>query len=168
MNNKASKATDPCDLERQILDCTIAKNEAEWWANRRIITLEEEAKKTEQFITANDIYIGKLNARLKLLEENALADAITIDTLKEELRGIGEALDDPRVDLIITMIDKIKELQELQCDDKPVAWLHAIRSDSDVITDAVKHLWGQVRQAVGREAQYTIPLYRRKERKKHD
>lgn len=91
-----------------------------------------------------------------------------IDILKKELRDINKALDDPRVDVTITMVDKIKELQELECDDNPVAWLHAIRSDSDVITDAVKHLWGQVRQAVGKESQYTIPLYRRKERKKHD
>lgn len=91
MNFKASKATDPCDLEKRILDPNIAKNEAEWWARERILDLEE---------------------RLKLLEENAISDDITIDTLKEELRNIGEALDDPRVDLTITMVQKIKELQE--------------------------------------------------------
>ena len=91
MSFKASKATDPCELERQILDPTIAKNEAEWWARKRILDLEE---------------------RLKLLEENAISDDNTIDTLKEELRNIGEALDDPRVDLTITMVQKIKELQE--------------------------------------------------------
>lgn len=91
MSFKASKATDPCELERQILDPNIAKNEAEWWARKRILDLEE---------------------RLKLLEENAISDDITIDTLKEELRNIGEALDDPRVDLTITMVQKIKELQE--------------------------------------------------------
>ena len=45
--------------------------------------------------------------------------------------------------------------QELE----PVAWLHSVRQDSDVITHQVKHLWGRVKQAVGREAQYTIPLY---------
>jgi len=91
MSFKASKATDPCELERRILDPNIAKNEAEWWARERILDLEE---------------------RLKLLEENAISDDITIDTLKEELRNIGEALDDPRVDLTITMVQKIKELQE--------------------------------------------------------
>ncbi len=41
---------------------------------------------------------------------------------------------------------------------EPVAWLHSQRFESDVITDKVKHVWGGV--AVGREAQYTIPLYR--------
>ncbi len=44
-----------------------------------------------------------------------------------------------------------------QPEQKPVAWLHCIRRDSDVITDAVKHVWGGV--ATGKEAQYTIPLY---------
>ena len=48
------------------------------------------------------------------------------------------------------------------CDALPVAWLHSQRFESDVITDKVKHLWGRVKQALGREAQYTIPLYARR------
>ena len=40
----------------------------------------------------------------------------------------------------------------------PVAWLHRQRTDSDVITTAVKHVWGNV--AVGSLAAYDIPLYR--------
>jgi len=40
---------------------------------------------------------------------------------------------------------------------EPVAWMHATRSDSDVITDKVKHVWGKV--AVGSMAAYSIPLY---------
>jgi DNA gyrase/topoisomerase IV subunit A len=111
MNEKASKATDPCDLERQILDPNIAKNEAEWWAGRRIQELEEEAKRTEQFIIANDIYISELRARLKLLEACIAADDTLISILKNELKDISEALNDPRVDVTITMVDKIKELQ---------------------------------------------------------
>ena len=39
-----------------------------------------------------------------------------------------------------------------------VAWLHRQRTDSDVITTAVKHVWGNV--AVGSLAAYDIPLYR--------
>jgi hypothetical protein len=42
---------------------------------------------------------------------------------------------------------------------EPVAWIHNQRQDSDVITAKVKHVWGGV--AVGKEAQYTIPLYRK-------
>lgn len=40
---------------------------------------------------------------------------------------------------------------------EPVAWLHETRRDSDVVTDAVKHVLGKV--AVGSMAAYSIPLY---------
>ena len=49
------------------------------------------------------------------------------------------------------VIEKIKAQGE-------VAWLHRQRTDSDVITTAVKHVWGNV--AVGSLAAYDIPLYR--------
>ena len=39
-----------------------------------------------------------------------------------------------------------------------VAWLHCERKNADVVTDAVKHVWGKV--AVGSLALYDIPLYR--------
>ena len=39
----------------------------------------------------------------------------------------------------------------------PVAWLHCERQDSDVVTDAVKHVWGEA--VVGSLALYDIPLY---------
>ena len=38
------------------------------------------------------------------------------------------------------------------------AWLHHERQESDVVTDAVKHVWGKV--AIGSLALYDIPLYR--------
>jgi hypothetical protein len=40
---------------------------------------------------------------------------------------------------------------------KPVAWLHCDRREADVVTDAVKCVWGSV--AVGKLAAYSIPLY---------
>ena len=40
---------------------------------------------------------------------------------------------------------------------KPVAWLHETRRDSDVVTDAVKHVWGKA--VVGALAAYSVPLY---------
>ena len=49
------------------------------------------------------------------------------------------------------VIEKIKAQE-------PVAWLHSQRTDSDVVTDAVKSVLGKV--AVGSLAQYTIPLYK--------
>ena len=39
-----------------------------------------------------------------------------------------------------------------------IAWLHKQRTDSDVVTTAVKNVWGNV--AVGSLAAYDIPLYR--------
>ena len=62
------------------------------------------------------------------------------------------------------------EAERLQCENdtlrvkieaseqqEPVAWLHETRRDSDVVTDAVKHVWGKA--AVGSMAAYSIPLY---------
>ena len=40
---------------------------------------------------------------------------------------------------------------------EPVAWLHETRRDSDVVTDAVKRIWGKA--VVGALAAYSIPLY---------
>ena len=48
---------------------------------------------------------------------------------------------------------KITEMERQE----PVAWMHETRRDSDVVTDAVKHVWGKV--AVGSMAAYSIPLY---------
>lgn len=38
------------------------------------------------------------------------------------------------------------------------AWLHCGRKDADVVTDAVKHVWGKV--VIGSLALYDIPLYK--------
>lgn len=38
-----------------------------------------------------------------------------------------------------------------------VAWLHAIRQDSDVITDKVRHVWGA---PLGSMGEYTVALIR--------
>ena len=40
----------------------------------------------------------------------------------------------------------------------PSAWLHCERKDADVVTDAVKHVWGKA--VVGSLALYNIPLYK--------
>lgn len=53
----------------------------------------------------------------------------------------------------IALSAKIAEMEK----QKPVAWLHETRRDSDVVTDAVKHVWDKV--AVGSMAAYSIPLY---------
>ena len=68
---------------------------------------------------------------------------------------------------LIELINRIeaaeKERDELRAKigemerQEPVAWLHESRRDSDVVTDAVKHVWGKT--AVGSMAAYSIPLY---------
>jgi len=56
-------------------------------------------------------------------------------------------------DTIKALRAKIEEMEQQE----PVAWLHESRRDSDVVTSAVKHVWGKV--AVGSLAAYSIPLY---------
>ena len=69
--------------------------------------------------------------------------------------------------IVHALLDRL-EAAERACDDlrakieamekqEPVAWMHETRRDSDVVTDAVKHVWGKV--AVGSMAAYSIPLY---------
>jgi len=48
---------------------------------------------------------------------------------------------------------KIEEMEKQE----PAAWLHETRPDSDVVTSAVKHVWGKA--VVGALAAYSIPLY---------
>ena len=54
-------------------------------------------------------------------------------------------------DIEAMIIEKIKA-------QGPEAWLHCERQDADVVTDAVKHVWGEA--VVGSLALYDIPLYR--------
>lgn len=42
------KATDPCELERRIMDGSIAKNEAEWWAQHEIEQLRQRVQELEE------------------------------------------------------------------------------------------------------------------------
>ena len=63
----------------------------------------------------------------------------------------------------VVLLDAAKEIKNLRAKieqmekQEPAAWLHETRRDSDVVTDAVKHVWGKV--AVGSMAAYSIPLY---------
>jgi len=57
------------------------------------------------------------------------------------------------IDVAVELLDEIEAMEKQE----PVAWLHETRRDSDVVTDAVKHVWGKV--AVGSMAAYSIPLY---------
>ena len=54
-------------------------------------------------------------------------------------------------------LNRLRARIEAMENQEPVAWLHETRRDSDVVTDAVKHVWGKA--VVGSLAAYSIPLY---------
>ena len=54
-------------------------------------------------------------------------------------------------------IDALRAELDALRNQEPVAWMHETRRDSDVVTDAVKHVWGK--SVVGALAAYSIPLY---------
>jgi len=56
-----------------------------------------------------------------------------------------------QLDKADAFLSRIREEQEA------VAWMHCHRRESDVVTSAVKHVWGKV--AVGSLAEYSIPLF---------
>ena len=60
-----------------------------------------------------------------------------------------EAAEKERDDLLAKSAEMEKQ--------EPAAWLHETRPDSDVVTSAVKHVWGKA--VVGALAAYSIPLY---------
>lgn len=75
----------------------------------------------------------------------AAANPETILELLDRLEAAEKERDELRI--------KIEAMEKQE----PVAWLHESRRDSDVVTSAVKHVWGKA--AVGSMAAYSIPLY---------
>lgn len=81
----------------------------------------------------------------------------------ERLAARLEATEEDRARLLVEIgrlcaqCDALRAKVEAMERQEPVAWLHESRRDSDVVTDAVKHVWGKV--AVGSMAAYSIPLY---------
>ena len=80
----------------------------------------------------------------------------------ERLAAMLEATEEDRARFLVEMgklcaqCDALRAKVESIERQEPVAWLHETRRDSDVVTDAVKHVWGKV--AVGSMAAYSIPL----------
>ena len=71
---------------------------------------------------------------------------------REELRQLRDELAQYKNER-----DELRAKIEQMERQEPVAWLHETRRDSDVVTDAVKHVWGKA--VVGALAAYSIPLY---------
>ena len=75
----------------------------------------------------------------------AAANPAAINELLYRLEAAEKERDDLRA--------KIEAMEKQE----PAAWLHETRPDSDVVTSAVKHVWGKA--VVGALAAYSIPLY---------
>jgi hypothetical protein len=98
IDNMEKKATDPCELERKILDSNVAKNEAEWWARERIIDLEQQLAEREKQIVM-------LRELLEIVQERG-------DLYSSDHAAIRAAL------------DATQDLSGLVlCDAEPVAWI---------------------------------------------
>ena len=79
--------------------------------------------------------------------------------ISEECGALREESDTHKalIDLLRAEVGWLRARIEAMERQEPVAWMHETRRDSDVVTDAVKHVWGKV--AVGSMAAYSIPLY---------
>ena len=89
--------------------------------------------------------IERLATKLKAAEKERDSTMRLADSLALALNTSNHERDNLRA--------KIERMEKQE----PVAWMHETRRDSDVVTDAVKHVWGKV--AVGSMAAYSIPLY---------
>ena len=102
---------------------------------------------------ANPAAITELLDRLEGAESDALEQA--------RLNGMGasrEAALMAKLEAAERERDALRARIEAMERQEPVAWLHESRRDSDVVTNAVKHVWGKA--VVGSMAAYSIPLYR--------
>lgn len=120
---------------------TILRQFNEWRRSEDETVEQPDPREIGEAIDAAIEMIERLEAAEK---DNALKEKL-IDRLALELNSTSLKRDALRARF---------ETMEKQ---EPVAWLHETRRDSDVVTDAVKHVWGKV--AVGSLAAYSIPLY---------
>lgn len=80
---------------------------------------------------------------------------LTEQEIRSIMRSVKEIGENSDRALIIAAESAVIEKIKAQ---GPVAWLHCERKDADVVTDAVKHVWGKV--VIGSLALYDIPLYK--------
>lgn len=76
-----------------------------------------------------------------------------VDRLNDSLSAGYSDLRKEAAAEIMRLRSKIEAMEKQE----PVAWLHETRRDFDVVTSAVKHVWGKA--VVGALAAYSIPLY---------
>ena len=94
---------------------------------------------------ANPATISELLDRLEAAESDAAHQKALADSALRVAKRWEEKCNALRA--------KVERMEKQE----PVAWLHETRRDSDVVTDAVKRIWGKT--VVGALAAYSIPLY---------
>ena len=135
---------------------------------------DETVANARLIAAANPSAISELLDRLEATEEerDGLHHCFNewIDKTEWVQRGINKGTISPkylglhRADVIASLLgaaEKERDALRAELDalktQEPVAWLHETRRDSDVVTNAVKHVWGKA--VVGSLAAYSIPLY---------
>jgi hypothetical protein len=118
-----------------------------WRANARLIA------------SANPAAITELLDRLEAAEKSDAESIAMYRKARDERDALRLAVHHEAdcVDAAKAEIEALRAKIEAMEQQEPVAWLHESRRDSDVVTSAVKHVWGKV--AVGSLAAYSIPLY---------
>lgn len=104
MSDQAKQATPKTELERQIMDPNVPKNEREWWAAAEIERLESCLHAQEA--------VQPLYDEIKRLRTERLAFATESEERRAENERLGRACND-RDELILDQHDEIERLQEL-------------------------------------------------------
>lgn len=117
-----------------------------------------DTKEIRKALAIHGVDVLNVDEVLDVLDHLELAEK-EIESWKGLARQFGNKADELRTHLSFAKDElnrsraKVAEMEKQE----PVAWLHETRRDSDVVTDAVKHVWGKA--AVGSMAAYSIPLY---------
>ena len=115
----------------------------------------KELRAVIQEIGLNGVCPAEINELLDRLEAAEKERDVLRDRLALESQENGALRDS--VDRACEERDDLRAKIEAMEQQEPVAWLHESRRDSDVVADAVKHVWGK--SVVGALAAYSIPLY---------
>ena len=104
---------------------------------------------------AEDLYVNGYNRYSSAMSQ--AADELEqlrakVERMEKVIDALGSGLN-----AVAKERDALRAKIEAMEKQEPVAWLHESRRDSDVVTSAVKHVWGKA--ATGSMAAYSIPLY---------
>lgn len=142
-------AANPAAISELLDRLEAAEKERDWNAERLEDAVEELTALRAELETE----------RMRLAACGVVALSNTPDSAKQARDMLPEYWSASCGDVARMVDENISLRARIEAMEKqePVAWLHESRRDSDVVTSAVKHVWGKV--AVGSLAAYSIPLY---------